>query len=321
MQTSIFLTARLLRKAHSRARPNILRALPCVFLLGLLDTSFAYDAARHPVYANQAVIAFRGCGYTLPASAAAALAAGTQDEDTAPLNLYDRSTNWHFYNREGRLRPWAFGNRSLDRIFAKRSQALEIALRGESNINDVYHRAGQVLHYIQDMSVPAHVAPAFHMKLPLWDRSDPFDNFTAPVDSAPFALTSKQCSELSDQITTDPVTATRLLANAAKRTLSAISPSVLEGQTSDTDWRAYWIYPSDNHADAANGWGAYGLCVFARRPQRSGCKTPRQEEALFALQYQRTVTDSIRILIYLDKRRAKHPTTAFPPQQSLAGQH
>lgn len=80
--------------------------------------------------------------------------AGTQNEDTAPLNLYDRSTNWHFYNREGRLRPWALGNRSLDLIFAKRAQALEIALRGESNINDVYHRAGQVLHYIQDMSVP-----------------------------------------------------------------------------------------------------------------------------------------------------------------------
>jgi hypothetical protein len=315
MQTSIFLIARLLRKAHSRAKPNILRALPGVFLLGLLDTSFAYDAARHPVYTNQAVIAFRGCGYTLPASAAEALAAGTQNEDTAPLNLYDRSTNWHFYNREGRLRPWALGNRSLDLIFAKRAQALEIALRGESNINDVYHRAGQVLHYIQDMSVPAHVAPAFHMKLPLWDRSDPFDNFTAPVDSAPFALTSKQCSELSDQITTDPVTATTLLTNAAKRTLSAISPSAGGGETNDTDWRNYWIYPSNDQTDAAHGWGAYGHCVFAKRPQQSGCKNQKQEEALFELQYQRTLADSVRMLIYLDKRRAQYTATALPLQQ------
>ncbi|MFJ2683345.1 hypothetical protein ACIOYV_06350 [Pseudomonas sp. NPDC087342] len=282
-----------------------------LFMLMAIEPAFAFDAKRHSIYTLQAVQAYRDCaGVNLPFDAGAALAAGTESEDTSLLTIGERATNWHFYNREDKLRPGWFGSRNLDGVFAKRTRALEeLMLSQKPSQDDVYELAGRVLHYVQDMSVPAHVIPVFHVKLPLLDRSDPFDNFERRKDLPPFRLTPAECQTLSTEIVSNKSYPATLLENAAQATLKAIG----QANSSDTpqnSWARYWFYPARQASDARKGWGDYGDCAFTRGSTTAGCKSDAELDALFEHQYRQALMNSVRILFYVDERLQSSQKTA-----------
>lgn len=285
-----------------------------LFILMTIEPAFAFDAKRHSVYTLQAVQAYRDCqGAELPIDAGRALAAGTEAEDTSLLTLRERATNWHFYNRDEKLRPGWFGSRNLDDIFIKRTQSLEDLLASQKpDTADVYERAGRILHYIQDMSVPAHVVPVFHVKLPLLDRSDPFDNFERRSDLPAFSLTPAQCQALSAEIVANKDYPATLLQNTAQGTLQTIGQTNLQG-TPTNSWARYWFYPAHQASDARKGWGDYGDCAFSRGPAVAGCKSDAELDALFELQYRQTLTNSVRMLLYIDKRLRNDQETVSNP--------
>ncbi|WP_150775485.1 hypothetical protein, partial [Pseudomonas fluorescens] len=227
------------------AATRYLAAFGLSLLFNPSTPAFAFNPELHSAYALRAAQAYQRCpGVKLPEQLAEALAAGTDAEDSNLLTLPQRATNWHFYNRNKKLEPFWFANRSLDVIFSKRIEKLN-ALLAEPDADPVavYEQAGRVLHYIQDMSVPGHVVPAYHAKLPGNDP-DPFDEFES-IEALPvFGLSEAQCQALRDEAGKADATPQHFLDAAATATLQAIEQIEAAGQPAvDVAWNAYWGLP------------------------------------------------------------------------------
>ncbi|WP_225596978.1 hypothetical protein [Achromobacter sp. ACM04] len=266
----------------------------------------AFDAERHPEYTLRAVELYRQCeGVSLSGELAEAFAEGTRNEDASILTLGQRIANWHFYNRDGKLRDSWFANRSLDAIFAKRNAELETLLAAKTRDSEqIYERAGRVLHYIQDMSVPAHVVPVYHAKLPLLGGGDPFDAYQPNALTKP-SWSPAGCQELRLMVAVDPGFPKALLDATAQSTLQRIGQ--LGGIEGGDGWERYWIYPSSNRSEADKGWGSYpeNGCEFVADETAPGCKSRERLDALFAFQYRDVLWNSVRMLIYLERRLAQ----------------
>lgn len=276
--------------------------------VGVAVPAQAFDAERHPEFTRQAVELYRKCkGVSLSKESAEALAEGTENEDASILTLGQRVANWHFYNRDGKLRDSWFANRSLDVIFAKRNDELEVLLAAEPRDPvKIYERAGRVLHYIQDMSVPAHVVPIYHVTLPLLGGGDSFDAYQ-PKELVGPPWSAAACQELRPSVTEDSGFPRARLEATAQSTLQRIGQ--LGKPESGHGWEKYWIYPSPDRSERSNGWGSYpeGGCEFVVGGAAPGCKSREQLDALFTPQYQDVLLNSVRMLIYLELRLAQHP--------------
>lgn len=302
----------------NNARQNAASATPCsqyphrgrnlvgrttAWLLGLTVSGsvLAFDADVHPTFTRTAVEAYKACqGTGVSAEASEALIAGTRAEDASLATLGQRISNWHFYNRNASLKPMWFASRNLDHIFATRVRQLNerVAQGAAASTADVYQQAGRVLHYIQDMSVPAHVVPVFHAKLLVWNLEDGFDQFPLNPSMASFRLNPAQCEALrADAEGGNPHG--RLL-RSANATLAAIGQRGSGGDAGA--WRDYWVYPSPDTAQVEKGWGEYGRCTFAKGTNKPGCKSDAELEALFEQQSVQTLKDSVWMLFYVDRQ-------------------
>lgn len=275
-----------------------LAALGIVLLCSPASPAFAFAPELHLEFARKAAQAYQTCpGVTLLAQMGKALAEGAKAEDSDPLTFFQRITNWHFYNRNDALKPFWFANRSLDKIFITRTKALNELLEvPDSNPIEVYKQAGRVLHYIQDMSVPGHVVPTYHIK-------DPFDGFGS-IDALPkFSLSAEECQKLHDDAASETASPGAFLENAAKATLRQIEQTDADGKpVVNGAWESYWVYPSPDSADAQKGWGDYGVCPFSKGSGIAGCKRDEELVALFNYQYEQALKNSVRMLFYLQKR-------------------
>lgn len=278
-----------------------------LLLLNPTSLALAFTPELHSAYARSAAQAYRSCpGVTLSEPLGKALAKGTAAEDSSPWTLYQRITNWHFYNRNQRLEPFWFANRNLDVIFARRVAALDILLaQPDADPVEVYEQAGRVLHYIQDMSVPGHVLPAYHAKLP-GNEPDPFDEFESIEAQPVFGLSAEQCQELRDEVGKTCASPLRFLNDAATATLQAIEQIDAAGKPIVAGaWKDYWVYPASQADDARKGWGEYGNCDFAKGLGKPGCKPDEALVALFDKQAEQAQKNSVRMLFYLQKRLAE----------------
>ncbi|QUE91514.1 hypothetical protein [Pseudomonas sp. SCA2728.1_7] len=269
--------------------------------------AFGFNPDLHSAYALRAAQAYQRCpGVKLPEQLAEASAAGTDAEDSNLLTLPLRATNWHFYNRNKKLEPFWFANRSLDVIFSKRIEKLnELLAEPDADPVAVYEQAGRVLHYIQDMSVPGHVVPAYHAKLPGNDP-DPFDEFES-IEALPvFGLSEAQCQALRDEAGKADATPQRFLDAAATATLQAIEQIDAAGKpVVDGAWNAYWVYPARDTDEARKGWGQYGTCEFAKGNVNAGCKREEELVALFEQQSRQAQSNSVLMLFYVQKKLAE----------------
>lgn len=296
--------------ATSAARSTAARYLAPLGLLLLCNPTnqaFAFTPDLHAAFAEQAAQAYGTCeGAALPEPLAKALADGTKAEDSSPRTFIQRATHWHFYNRNQALKPFWFFNRNLDEIFATRIEALNDLLKDpDADPEKVYEQAGRVLHYIQDMSVPGHVLPAYHAKLP-GNEPDPFDEF-ASIDALPtFKLEQAECQALGGKAAAKDITPQDFLTAAATQTLQAIEQIDAHGNPIvDGAWSAYWEYPARNADDAANGWGQYGECKFIKGTGKANCKSDQALTALYEQQTKQAMSNSVLMLFYLQQRLDK----------------
>ncbi|PNG44692.1 hypothetical protein A1354_16255 [Pseudomonas asplenii] len=269
--------------------------------------AMAFTPELHSAYALKAAQAFQRCpGVKLPVQLGEALAKGTDAEDSSPLTILQRATHWHFYNRNEKLEPLWLVQRNLDAIFNKRIKKLnELLVKPDADPVAVYEQAGRVLHYIQDMSVPGHVVPAYHAKLP-GNHSDPFDEFES-IEALPvFDLSDVQCQALRDEADKADANPRRFLDAAATATLQAIEQIDAAGKpVVDGAWNAYWVYPARNTDEARKGWGQYGTCEFAKGNVNAGCKREEELMALFEQQSRQAQRNSVLMLFYVQKKLAE----------------
>lgn len=289
------------------AATRYLAAFGLSLLFNPSTPAMAFTPELHSAYALEAAQAFQRCpGVKLPVQLGEALAKGTDAEDSSPRTILQRATHWHFYNRNEKLEPLWLVQRNLDAIFNKRIKKLnELLVKPDADPVAVYEQAGRVLHYIQDMSVPGHVVPAYHAKLP-GNPADPFDEFES-IEALPvFDLSDAQCQALRDKAGEADATPQRFLDAAATATLQAIEQIDAAGKpVVDGAWKAYWVYPARDTDEARKGWGQYGTCEFAKGNVNAGCKREEELVALFEQQSRQAQRNSVLMLFYVQKKLAE----------------
>jgi len=228
------------------------------FILLMTGHSFGFGVGNHENLTKLAVEQYNRCQSTKDKKVTEAdegfIVAGNLGEDNQPV--LDRAKLWHFYKHERELDE--AGSKGMPQFLRDKVEATSFnayfdqMVDGElngllqkepQNSGFIYKKLGQTIHYIQDVSVPAHVIPIFHpvfssSHLPKGDTFDKFDVDISTKDLGCDALAADSNSVSLQQIMKENVAATeRSLAN-----------------NQATDWSCFW----DGAIDPTTGFGHYG---------------------------------------------------------------
>ncbi len=176
--------------------------------------AFSYSKKNHTLITALAVEAYNRCGEKMnprpgwfktidPLQKKRLLFGSIADDE----DLSGKLKRWHFYDREGTLgRHSSIGFPGLNLLIKETSlharfDQLEITADKQTDFVGakrawrIFDTLGKIVHYIQDVTVPAHVIPIFHpgKTLPLADQ---FDNY-------PFQITFYSVQEGSPPKATD----------------------------------------------------------------------------------------------------------------------
>ncbi len=261
-------------------------------LCSVPSTAPAYDPHIHETIAARAVETFRACEsgdrrvVAIADAGWLAIAAASRAEDGAS---WTRLVNWHFVNRSIDSAPyWRIAEMSLVPLF--RSVAEELAAAAG---NDRFELIGRVLHYVEDVTVPAHVVPAYHgprapgmgLERGGFVIKDEVDDYPK-TDPQVWADLDKAgiCGEAEKMARAHPAVV-ELLQRVADGTRTAIAEPV-PGAAAVTWKSLFWVDPEDGEffgrynvpvydrgeLDCANGPGGYfgaeSVCGPAGRPLR-----------------------------------------------------
>jgi hypothetical protein len=187
-------------------------------------------------------------------------------EDESPL--IKRYFNWHFYDAykdeaSAMGRSITGARKSLHHIFNERADSLIEALKKKQKDN-TYEYTGRLLHYIQDMTVPVHVAPIYHYKYLWFDKSDYFDEMPE-WGTTPFKQTIDICIIEKVDIADAKERFNAILDKTANGTRNRIKEDILvqdghrlKGKT----WEEFWVLrnPDDDHKYSGTkpGFAPYG---------------------------------------------------------------
>lgn len=237
-----------------------------VFLTLLVGIFFIGDVhaiskKNHQSVTTKAMEEYRKCTKRLGVAdtltkGEASIVKATQLEDKATFTRY---FNWHFYDAY-KDTEYAMGKsttgawKSLHHIYNKRADSLVDSFN-ESRSQDIYEYSGRLIHYIQDMTVPAHVAPIYHYKFRWIDRSDYFDSmpewrtsqFNPPSDLCDIEKTS--LNDIKKRLN-------EILETTAKRTRDRIREKIVvnDGHSlKGKSWEEFWILRNPKNDSAYSG--------------------------------------------------------------------
>lgn len=289
----------------ARASARCMQAIATsIFLMifGARD-AFAFIPEHHREYSTvSATIYLKYCAADSVRRSAVqelvkAVAQGAVAEDGLTV---ERATNWHFYNRDQKVMPSRWAQRNLDNIFKWRVAQLTEKAAKDKRIGVVYRAAGRVLHYVQDMSVPAHVVPIYHGP----NLSDGFDSYT-PADTSvlrnvqlelerELTVSCGRLRRFSNQDSFD-----KLLDTSARATLTAIGQSSNSNAASQ-QWLDFWRKDQAGAGGRLPGFAEYGPCKFTEKGARNCKIEPARLEDFFRTQYRQVLEDGIRILVMVE---------------------
>jgi hypothetical protein len=163
-------------------------------------------------------------GYkALPPQAANVLIRSNSFEDLA---IWVKAFNWHFYHPEKMLGGGSLGlgQGSLWKRFQK--------LEKRAQMKKSLYALGGLIHYIQDVTNPAHVAPVFHT------ARDSFDNY--PFEISEFeAIEEENCQKLKSSARVEH-TYSGLLKTVSSETLQRLEDSFelkVDGVLISSTWK------------------------------------------------------------------------------------
>lgn len=246
---------------------------------------------------RQAALIYKACtGRVVPEESLSAFAGASADEDSFDLT---RVVNWHFYNNGKKIghyrKYFLYCNGSNEEIFKERLDELDAKITGKRARSEIYAAAGRVIHHVQDMSVPSHVVPIYHVS------DDKFDNYqSAPLTIADF---SPACGDLATRV--EPG---NLLESSAHNTLKAIAaPVIFDGGKAfaGETWMKFWGGPDDKNLTGFKTCGEYGNSFGDIPPCKDKiCSSYNKAvfDSFYRESHRRAVADTVRFLIYLDSR-------------------
>ncbi len=267
----------------------------CIAIFFLPSAGFAIDKDKHPIVTEEAINAFNQCmvylgreDKKLSMVQGGTIAHYTRVEDESPI--CERLSNWHFHDafdgkKNALKRKWGFINTSMHNIFRDRVKALGYIVNetpDEDIDRDIYlpetkeQIAGRIIHYIQDVGVPSHVAPIYHVKPETrFQRAiagyepDAFDAlFTRKniVQLKNTAIDKKACTILFKRFKNQNLTLEDLLNDFAAQTRERINQKIVP--SSDKTWESeYWPLRGEKNSEAMlhPKNGKYGFLKFHNR--------------------------------------------------------
>ena len=261
---------------------NILRQVLIVIpLLALIFSgeTHAYSVENHKKLTAVAIKVFNQCAdnqtnnkwlKSLNDVESFRLVDGSYSEDE---DYFDKSTNWHFYDREGLI-----GRESPLEIFKKiiaeptmhpRFNQLEITVSNLVKIDGIrswqpYETVGKLIHYLQDVTVPAHVAPVFH---PLNDGfGDSFDDYQVNETELLKKFDVNFCNEMKSLKNKSYNSILDFYANQTFTALNNSIDDLTDDQGDSIKWNVFWNIKTNtrmfgSYGIAGNQYGNKYICI------------------------------------------------------------
>lgn len=193
------------------AKSTILMVFTCTLFVGNVQ---AIDKDLHKPVTEEAIKQFNNiCAKELelaPIGGAAAkrIALYTEKEDVISLWNLQRLFNWHFYDHyavSGNPDDAKYilsAGKSMHRTFNNRTEDFTEIITKDKSDKKYYEVSGRILHYLQDVGIPAHVGPNYHVKPDKWyekifvkSQPDPFDSLVNPTSNS-YNLSASHCRQL-----------------------------------------------------------------------------------------------------------------------------
>lgn len=275
-----------------------MRHLWCVPLILLMISpchAFKPEEQHGPI-SSQAIAVYQACtGRAISEELSKAFIEKAVGEDDMSL---ERMGNWHFYNNGDKIgRYYILFYGSNDKIFRKLVEELDILLESaEPNPKKIYKTAGRIAHHIQDMSTPPHVVPVYHYK------DDAFENYT------PSSVFRENTPELCGALKSPVVVPDDIFEQAAQNTLKAVASPVVFDSAKTVEketWKKFWGGTNDKNLDGFKNYGVYGNVFGVIPPCCSPvCRLYSKDtfDRFFNGCYGRAVTDTVRLLFFVDQR-------------------
>lgn len=210
---------------------------------------YAYSISAHTWLTERAVKEYNFCAgvlhsKSLPTDASKLLTKSNAFEDRA---IHIKAVNWHFYHPTKDLGSGTLGlgHASLRWRFQTLANRVKIGHSLKS--------LGALIHYIQDVTNPAHVAPVYHV------FSDSFDNFNFTSMAPPF-LVESECQNLVS-LAMKQHSYDDLLESVTRETLSRMDESFSfteGGKTQTINWKEAFWNPEYSSRSKQKGFGHYG---------------------------------------------------------------
>ena len=239
-------------------------------------------------------------------------------EDISPL--LERFLNWHFYDAYrdtgAAMGTTMFGSeKSLHRIYDQRIASLLDALE-DADAASYYEYTGRILHFIQDMTVPAHVAPIYHYKFIWFDKSDYFDEmaewentgYTKPQDLCVFERVHEDDLKVQLNLVLDE-TAFRT-RDRVRQDIPVPQGHRLHGKT----WQVFWVIrdpaDDDTYGDVISGFAPYGSEGNEGFAKLCGSTGDDRRLCLdfFRRSFDDAITYTVKVLLTINQIRLNEPS-------------
>ena len=221
-----------------------------------------------------------------------------------------RGWNWHFYDKGySSATPiihnnWLGMNRSLHLLFETKVKELNKLVSRDNGSFDLYKVVGQLMHLIQDMAVPAHVAPIYHAA---WNKDD-FDSYT-PKTLPTINFKTSDC-ELYTSSISNP---SKLLEKLANFTLGQLDKTAYR----DLKWKNFWKPFDRNIKGEKSGFSNYGFCSSFgadNGEMNHECYVPMEiKDEFYNQQLIQASIASFELLVYVN--RILQDETDFPNEK------
>ena len=282
---------------------------------GFIGNAHAISPENHRPVTRVAISAYKACTEQLAvkdtlSEGIEAIVEFSKLEDESPL--IKRYFNWHFYDAyndtEYAMGESATGARkSLHHIYDEHAEQLIEALE-KNRKEDIYEYTGRLLHLIQDMAVPAHVAPIYHYKFLWFDQSDYFDEMPE-WNTSPYTKPEELCrfdvagiSDMKEKLNV-------ILDDAALGTRNRIREKILvdDGhRLTGKTWQEFWVIrnPDDDSRYSGTKYGFAPYGNEGREGFRKLCETSGSDREVclnfFKQSFDSAVTSTVRTLLLVN---------------------
>ena len=205
--------------------PTLILRISLVGTISYSGLGYCYSLADHDLITSRAVAVFNRCQPTMAFSdyQAQVLDKGNRSED---FNLASKwLKNSHYYNPNRWVRTLYRGDAS------NRLKLLLGKLTAETTATASLYRLGQIVHFLQDVTSPPHVAPIVH------GPNDGFESFFIEQQQVLDAeiLCQQQPSHLQE-----PLTILKVYAKQTLTTLDNLNLAEKDGRRFEFSWRLFW---------------------------------------------------------------------------------